>query len=82
MIELRWLEYESHSNPETGEHFSTPSTYRKLQSRTQVLQIGNGYTSKDGVIHEYQRPQGYVWSEWQDVPTVPTDSRNDLTKEK
>lgn len=32
MIELRWLEYQSHVN-EAGEHFSTPSTYRKLQYR-------------------------------------------------
>lgn len=61
MIELRWAH----------QHRGYIEKERVLQFRTQVLQIGNGYTTgKDGVLHEYQRPQGYVWTEWQDVPEV------------
>lgn len=70
MIELRWLEYESYTNPESGEYFSTPSSYRKLQFRTQVMQMGYGYTSggAGGMPQQYERPMGMIWTEWQDVP--------------
>lgn len=30
-MQIRWLEYESRVNPETGEMFVYPSKYRKLQ---------------------------------------------------
>lgn len=32
-MEYRWVEYRSYQNPDTGEHFAMPSTYKKLQFR-------------------------------------------------
>ena len=52
-----------------------------LQFRTQVLRMGNGYQqvgAGDGntyVVHEYQRPMGYEWSDWQDVPIAAPEKR-------
>ena len=73
MIELRWLERE-----EPVPHKDYPNvmhTVRVLQSRTQVMQIGSGYRqvgAGDGntYVSEYQRPMGFTWTAWQDVPIV------------
>lgn len=65
MIELRWLEYESSVNPDTGEHFYMPSNYRKLQYRFRQPTIGEG-------PRDY--PLQWPWSEWQDVPIVPASN--------
>lgn len=63
MIELRWL-----IDPRSDAH-------RVLQFRTQVMRIGYGYTipKHTEVVHQYERPMGMTWTEWQDVPEANSD---------
>lgn len=46
-MNIRWLVYKSGNNPETGEYFAEPSTYRKLQ----VLE--RGYTEQGEEVFEW-----------------------------
>lgn len=57
-MKLRWLLYKSCTNPETGEHFSMPSTYRKLQMQVMVV----SGSEADGDLVQYL--------DWVDVPEV------------
>lgn len=67
-FELRWLR-EPLYTIEDGER--VVDVKLRLQYRTQVMQMGFGYsTGPSGIIHQYERPQGWTWTEWQDVPTA------------
>lgn len=71
-IELRW-----HQRPamnEKGDNYFE----RVLQYRSRVMNMGNGYRqvgAGDGntYVAEYQRPMGWTWSEWTDVPVSSGD---------
>ena len=68
MMELRFVE---RTVPLTINGDNIAERRRILQYRTQVMQMGMGYHSgPSGIIHEYERPQGWTWTEWQDVPVV------------
>lgn len=79
MIELRWLVREAPVHCITYDTFlgtakdhgptGEMTTERVLQFRTQIMQIGYGYTTDgNGAVQRYERPMGFGWSEWQDVP--------------
>lgn len=69
MVELRWLRYESYSNPDTGEHFIMASTYKRLQYR--VLGPISYTTDANGHINATRE-----WGEWQDAPEVSSTSNS------
>lgn len=67
MIELRWkIDPLVKCDPADNGIYDVRRT---LQFRTQAMQMGFGYTAHpEGGLHQYQRPMGWKWTEWQDVP--------------
>lgn len=67
MFELRWLTRKIDYTGISQGH--APDEETVLQFRTQVLNIGYGYGgAAHGGIHQYERPMGWSWTEWKDVP--------------
>lgn len=64
-MELRWV---TRDVPITVNGDNCLQRVRVLQFRTQVMHLGYGYSERDGIIHQHERPQGWSWTEWQDVP--------------
>jgi hypothetical protein len=58
---IRWLEYESRINPETGEGFVYPSSYRKLQYGVYETRQVLSETGQALTLNELK---------WHDVPVV------------
>ena len=84
MIELRWMTYaDTKLKDEHGEEHVAIGVGPTLQFRTHVLHMGSGYQQINGIIHKQERPMGYGWSEWQDVPhvVIPPSAASDEPKE-
>lgn len=81
-IELRWLETRRPLGSQDAEgNWIEQYGYaieRVLQCRTRLLNMGNGYQkvgAGDGnTFVAYERPMGWSWSEWQDVPIEASTS--------
>jgi hypothetical protein len=75
-VEFRWLERRRTTGFKDHEgKWDTVTGYmadRVLQFRTRIMTMGNGYRQAgagDGnTFVAYERPMGWTWGEWQDVP--------------
>jgi hypothetical protein len=73
-FEMRWLERKPIPVGEAA---------RVLQYRYRIMTMGNGYRqvgAGDGntYVTSYERPMGWTWSEWQDVPVqISSDGPED-----
>lgn len=75
MIELRWLERVTapgYVKCENGMGVAIgPNTERVLQCRTQIMKMTTSLRRiSDHHYEEVEKPCGWEWSDWQDVPVV------------
>lgn len=76
-IELRWLERCIEVPPTYNLGYPPKHpTERVLQYRTRIMTMGLGYQqagaagSGNNTLVAYERPMGWTWSEWTDIPVV------------